>query len=143
MVCYRELFENVRTIVSNYYGWDIENDIFTNESFRYTLQHSTFYSSGNSNQNCYGYALGQYSNITPGYYAYGYNLSGSQLQSLSSLDLANRVKADLESSTFNQQCVFITLALKEFYPLVSGCMRFRKRIGKKNRGSNPPVFSKY
>ena len=108
MVWYYQLFCRVKSIVFSYYEIDSDPVDSIGGHSRYTLQYSTFFTDGSANQNCYGYVLGQDAFINPGYYAYGYDFTGLELQNFTPYDLACRVKADLQASPFNYQNVTIT-----------------------------------
>ena len=109
------LFQMVKVAVLIYYGWP-ESSItkVETELERNGLTDSTYYSYGDGSKNCYGYAIDRNVYVSPGYYAYGVeNIPDSQLSGMTVYQLAERAKADLQttdSKGLNQQCVIITNA---------------------------------
>ena len=107
-----EYYLSIKNAVFKYYGWPEEYYLSKENSDGYQLQNSTYYSTGSASQNCYGYALNRIIYKDPGYYAYNMaNISNSQLAGMSVYQLAERAKADLQttgSNGLNQQCVIIT-----------------------------------
>ena len=104
-----ELHMSVISAAERYYGIKMGFGDSSPKAYYYTLQDSTYYGYGSTNQNCYGYSL-SVSNLykDPGFYAYGGNIPDSMMPSITAYQLANRVKSDLQTTTFNKGCIKIT-----------------------------------
>ena len=123
------LFQRIKIAALRYYGWprDVVKEA-EKELERYGLTDSTYYSYGDGSKNCYGYAINENVFKDPGYYAYGgASISNSQLASMTVYQLAERAKADLQttgSTGLNQQCVIITSARPSYQTGITAiCVR--------------------
>ena len=120
--------------VSSPYGTATEVNLSPSDraATTYTLQDSTVYGSWNSSfyyYNCYAYALGLTDAFHwPGEFSGISNEHDLNVSGITIYTLACHVRADLQSTTFSNQCVAITTTAPTSLSSGQSCICVRKAI---------------